>query len=224
MDKTEPVDPKETLVNLVLKVCLEDRVEMVQLVSLDLQVPWWKVKRSWDLLVLQVLMGPQELQGPRVSREKWEPEETQAEMEKMVSLDPRAIQVSLEKKVHWVLLEFQDPLEVKEILDLLEKLGYLDPKVRRELWANQVWKVHLDFLVIQDRLEGWVTKEPLEEMARMDLMEIQDHLDLQELEANLERMGSQVHLDPWVKKVLQEVRDHLDFLAIKVHQENKEIL
>jgi hypothetical protein len=27
-----------------------------------------------------------------------------------------------------------------------------------------------------------------------------------------------------VKKVLQEVRDHLDFLAIKVHQENKEIL
>jgi hypothetical protein len=45
MDKTEPVDPKETLVNLVLKVFLEDRVEMVQLVSLDLQVPWWKVKR-----------------------------------------------------------------------------------------------------------------------------------------------------------------------------------
>ena len=45
MDKMEPVDPKETLVNLVLKVCQEDRVEMVQLVSLDLQVPWWKVKR-----------------------------------------------------------------------------------------------------------------------------------------------------------------------------------
>lgn len=45
MDKTEPVDPKETLDNLVLKVCQEDRVEMVQLVSLDLQVPWWKVKR-----------------------------------------------------------------------------------------------------------------------------------------------------------------------------------
>jgi len=224
MDKTEPVDPKETLVNLVLKVCQEDRVEMVQLVSLDLQVPWWKVKRSWDLQDLQVLMGPQELQGPQVSREKWEPEEIQAEMEKMVNLDPRAIQVSLEKKVHWVLLEFQDPLEVKEILDLLEKLGYPDPRVRRELWVNQVWKVHLDFLVIQDRLEGWVTKEPLEEMARMDLMEIQDHLDLQELEANLARMGYQVHLDPWVKKVLQEVRDHLDFLAIKVHQENKEIL
>ena len=169
-------------------------------------------------------MGPQELQGPQVSREKWEPEETQAEMERMGILDPRAIQVSLEKKVHWVPLEYQDPLEVKEILDLLEKLGYLDPKVRRELWVNQVWKVHLDFLVIQDRLGGWVTKEPLEEMARMDLMEIQDHLDLQEPEANLERMGYQVHLDPWVKKVLQGVKDHLDFLAIKVHQENKEIL
>jgi hypothetical protein len=66
MDKTEPVDPKETLVNPVLKVCQEDRVEMVQLVSLDLQVPWWKLKRSWDLLVLQVLMGPQELQEPQV--------------------------------------------------------------------------------------------------------------------------------------------------------------
>ena len=61
-------------------------------------------------------------------------------------------------------------------------------------------------------------------MARMDLMGIQDHLDLQELEANLVRMEYQVHLDPWVKKVLQEVRDHLDFLAIKVPQENKEIL
>merc|ERR1740129_1466400 len=100
MDKTEPVDPKETQVNLVLKVCLEDRVEMVHLVSLDLQVPWWKVKRSWDPLDLQVLMGPQELQGPQVSREKWEPEETQAAMERMGNLEPRAIQVSLEKKVH----------------------------------------------------------------------------------------------------------------------------
>lgn len=66
MDKTEPVDPKETLDNLVLKVCQDVRVEMVQLVSLDLQVPWWKVKRSLDLLVLQVLMGPQELQDPQV--------------------------------------------------------------------------------------------------------------------------------------------------------------
>lgn len=45
MDKTEPVDPKETLDNLVLKVCQEDKEEMVQQVSLDLQVPWWKVKR-----------------------------------------------------------------------------------------------------------------------------------------------------------------------------------
>lgn len=78
--------------------------------------------------------------------------------------------------------------------------------------------------MIQDHLEGWVTREPLEEMARMELMGIQDHLDLVELEANLARMGYLVHLDPWVKKVLQEVRDHLDLLAIKVHQENKEIL
>ena len=78
--------------------------------------------------------------------------------------------------------------------------------------------------MIQVRLEGWVTKVPLEETAKMELMGIQDHLDLEELEANLARMGYQDHLDPWVKKVLQEVRDHLDFLAIKVHQENKEIL
>lgn len=107
---------------------------------------------------------------------------------------------------------------------MLEKLGYLDPKVRQELWVNQVWKVPLDFRVIQVRLEGWVTKVLLEEMARMDLMGIQDHLDLLVIGANLVRMGYQDHLDPWVKKVLQEVRDHLDFLAIKVHQENKEIL
>merc|ERR1719264_880818 len=219
----EPVDLKETLVNLVLKVCQEDRVEMVQLVSLGLQVPWWKVKRSWDPQDLQVLMGPQELQGPQVSREKWEPEEIQAETEKMVNLDPRAIQVSLEKKVHWVPLEYQDPLEVKEILDLLEKLGYLDPRVRQELWVNQVWKVHLDFLVIQDRLGGWVTKEPLEEMARMDLMEIQDHLDLQELEANLARMGYQVHLDPWVKKVHQENKEILDCQDLKEEEVGQDL-
>lgn len=66
MDKTGPVDQKEILVSQVLKVCLEDRVEMVHLVSLDLQVPWWKVKRSWDPLDPQVLMGPQELQEPQV--------------------------------------------------------------------------------------------------------------------------------------------------------------
>ena len=40
-------------------------------------------------------MGPQELQGPQVLREKWEPEETQAEMEKMVSLDDSAVAVRL---------------------------------------------------------------------------------------------------------------------------------
>jgi hypothetical protein len=132
MGKMGPVDPKETLVNLVLKVCQEDRVEMVQLVSLDLQETWWKVNRFEHLLVLQVLRGPTELQGPQVLREKWEPEETQVAMERMGNLDPRAIQVSLEKRVHWVPLEFQDHLEAKEILDLLEKLGYPDPKVRQE--------------------------------------------------------------------------------------------
>ena len=41
----EPVDPKGTLANQVHKECREDKVEMVQQVSLDLQVPWWKVKR-----------------------------------------------------------------------------------------------------------------------------------------------------------------------------------
>lgn len=93
MGKMVPEDLKETLVNQVLKVYQEDKVELVRLEHLDLQVLWWKVKRFQDPLDLQVLMEHQGPLDPQVSREKWEHEEIQDAMEKTVNLDHKVIQV-----------------------------------------------------------------------------------------------------------------------------------
>lgn len=78
MVRMEVEDPKETLANLGLQVCLEGKEEMVHLVLLALQVLWLKVKKFLGPQVQLAGMECQDSLESLVQKEKEVKEEIKA--------------------------------------------------------------------------------------------------------------------------------------------------